>query len=67
MSLASIFTRELIDNMVDCCHQILDHRDARIPTQMLDAQMYSCCAIGVDGLRPDGKPGNVLYSDEKAK
>lgn len=62
---AFTFSRELIDNVVDCCHQILERRDARIPTQMLGAQMYSCCAIGADGLRLDGKPGNVLYADEK--
>ena len=60
------FPQALIDNVVDCCHQILEHRDARIPTEMLGSQMYSCCPIGPDGLRLDGKPGNVLYSPEKA-
>lgn len=59
------FSRELLDNVADCCRMILEHRDARIPTQMLGAEMYSCCPIGTDGLRLDGKPGNVLYSDSK--
>ena len=56
---------ELIDNVVDCCHQILEHKDAHIPTKMLGAEMYSCHEIGADGLRLDGKPGNVLYADDK--
>lgn len=59
------FPKELIDNVLDCCSQILEHKDAHIPTNMLGATMYSCCAIGADTLRLDGKPGNVLYSYEK--
>lgn len=59
------FSRELLDNVAECCRRILAHRDAHIPTQMLGAEMYSCCPIGPDGLRLDGKPGNVLYSDSK--
>lgn len=59
------FPKELIDNVLDCCEKILRHEDAHIPTNMLGATMYSCCPIGEDALRLDGKPGNVLYSDEK--
>jgi len=59
------FSMELIDNVVDCCHQILERKDAHIPTKMLGAEMYSCYEIGTDGLRLDGKPGNVLYADDK--
>jgi len=60
-----VFPKELIDNVLQCCEQILNHTDAHIPTAMLGAQMYSCCPIGADTLRLDGKPGNVLYSEEK--
>lgn len=61
------FSRELIDNVADCCLRILSRTDDRIPTNMLGAEMYSCCPIGPDGLRLDGKPGNVLYSDDKVE
>ena len=64
---AFVFSMELIDNVLACCEKILRHEDAHIPTNMLGAQMYSCCPIGEDTLRLDGKPGNVLYSDEKVK
>ena len=59
------FPKELIDNVLECCRMILNREDLHIPTQTLGARMYSCCATGPDGLRLDGKPGNVLYSDEK--
>ncbi|MBP3684716.1 MAG: MBL fold metallo-hydrolase [Oscillospiraceae bacterium] len=59
------FPAALIDNVLACCQSILDHTDAHIPVQMLGAQMYSSCPIGADTLRLDGKPGNVLYSEEK--
>lgn len=62
-----VFPKELIDNVLDCCRSILAREDAHIPTQMLGAQMYSCCPIGSDTLRLDGKPGNVLYSEEKVR
>ncbi len=62
---AFVFSRELIDNVLECCDLILQHKDAHIPTKALGDQMYSCCPTGPDGLRLDGKPGNVLYSDEK--
>ncbi len=61
------FPKILIDNVLECCEKILRHEDDHIPTSMLGAQMYSCCPIGPDTLRLDGKPGNILYSDEKAK
>lgn len=59
------FSMELIENVLECCDLILCHQDAHIPTNMLGAQMFSCRPIGPDTLRLDGKPGNVLYSEEK--
>lgn len=59
------FSMELIDNVLECCNLILAREDSHIPTNMLGSQMYSCHPIGADTLRLDGKPGNVLYSDEK--
>lgn len=59
------FPKALIDNVLECCRLILSHQDSHIPTKMLGGEMYSCHPIGADTLRLDGKPGNVLYSDEK--
>lgn len=61
------FPMELIDNVLECCNLILGRKDSHIPTRMLGSTMYSCHPIGADTLRLDGKPGNVLYSDEKAR
>ncbi len=60
-----VFSKELLDNVLECCNLILTHKDAHIPTSTLGDHMYSCWPTGADGLRVDGKPGNVLYSDEK--
>ncbi len=59
------FPKALLDNVLECCDLILARKDARIPTSTLGDQMYSCWPTGSDGLRLDGKPGNVLYSEEK--
>lgn len=59
------FPKELLDNVLECCDLILSRQDAHIPTKTLGAEMYSCWPTGADGLRLDGKPGNVLYSEEK--
>lgn len=61
------FPKELLDNVLECCKLILAGKDAAIPTQSLGAQMLSCHPTGPDGLRLDGKPGNVLYSLEKVR
>lgn len=59
------FPMELIENVLECCERILRREDARIPTKTLGAEMFSCWPTGPDGLRLDGRPGNVLYSEEK--
>ena len=61
------FPQELLDNVVLCCRRILSREDDHIPTKMLGAEMFSCCPLDELGLRTDGKPGNVLYSEEKVQ
>lgn len=34
---------------------------------MLSQEMFSCCPIDESGLRVDGKQGNIMYRDEKAR
>ncbi len=62
---AFVFPKALLDNVLECCKLILAGQDAHIPTSTLGDRMYSCWPTGPDGLRLDGKPGNVLYSEEK--
>ena len=60
------FQKEIIDNVLECCHKILAHEDEHIPTNMLGHDLYSATALGADMLRLDGKQGNVLYREDKA-
>ena len=61
------FTMELIDNVLESCDRILARKDAHLWVHIIGEWMYSANAIGEDELRLDGKPGNVLYSEEKVK
>lgn len=61
------FDKSIIDNALECCNLILSHADAHIPTTMLSQEMFSCCPIDESGLRIDGKQGNIMYRDEKAR
>ena len=61
------FTMELIDNVLESCDRVLAHEDAHLWVHVIGEWMYSANAIGEDEMRLDGKPGNVLYSEEKVK
>lgn len=61
------FTMELLENVLDCCDRILDHKDAHIAVHMFGEDLFSANALGEKELRLDGKPGNVLYTDEKVR
>ena len=47
--------------------RILAGTDAHLAVHMLGEDLLSANAIGENELRLDGKPGNVLYSEEKAR
>lgn len=61
------FTMELLENVLECCDRILAGTDARQPVHMLGEDLLSANALGEDELRLDGKPGNILYTPEKAR
>ncbi|MBR6206545.1 MAG: MBL fold metallo-hydrolase [Oscillospiraceae bacterium] len=61
------FTMELLENVLECCDRILAGTDAHLAVHMLGEDLLSANAIGENELRLDGKPGNILYSEEKAR
>ena len=61
------FSLELLENVLECCDLILAGKDAHLSVHMLGEDLYSAHALGEDELRLDGKPGNILYSDEKVR
>lgn len=57
--------KDLLDNVIECCHLILSHQDDHVPVTLFDYQLYA--AKATDGQkRLDGKEGNILYALEKA-
>jgi glyoxylase-like metal-dependent hydrolase (beta-lactamase superfamily II) len=59
-------TKELLDNVLDCCDLILDQKDDRQPVEMFGKTLYAAKRT-VSGRRTDGKEGNIIYAPEKAK
>ena len=60
------YPMELLENVLESCDLILTHKDAHLAVHMFGEDLYSAHPIKEDGMRIDGKPGNVLYADEKA-
>ncbi|MBR3396704.1 MAG: MBL fold metallo-hydrolase [Lachnospiraceae bacterium] len=59
------YPMELLENVLESCDLILEHKDAHLAVHMFGEDLYSAHAIKEDGMRVDGKPGNVLYADDK--
>ena len=59
------YPMELLENVLESCDLILTHKDAHLAVHMFGEDLYSAHAIKEDGMRVDGKPGNVLYADDK--
>ena len=60
-----VFSCELINSIIECCDEILARKDEAIPMTGLDGRP-SLCAHAMDFIhgRKDGKPGNIVYSEE---
>ena len=61
------FAMDLLENVLECCDMILSRKDARLAVHMFGEELFSAKALGEDGLRLDGRPGNILYSVEKVR
>ncbi len=57
--------KELLDNCIACCRDILDGCDAKQPTYFEDIPVLSARPIDGNNQRADGKEGNILYTEDK--
>lgn len=57
--------KELLDNVIECCQDILNGTDAAQPTYFGSIPVLSARPVGEAHQRLDGKQGNILYIEEK--
>lgn len=60
--------KELLDNVIACCDEILAGTDDHVPTRMHGFDLFAAKRPAHNGHgRADGKEGNILYATDKAK
>lgn len=59
-------SKDMLDNVIDCCEKIINHADEHHPVQVYGITLYEA-VTRINGLRRDGKHGNVIYAEEKRK
>lgn len=58
----------LLDNVIACCDDILQHKDDHIPTDVFKEQgFFIAKKKNENGERCDGIQGNIIYRHDKAK
>lgn len=57
--------KELLDNVIECCEDILNGTDAAQPTHFREMAVLSARPVGERNQRLDGKQGNILYVEAK--
>lgn len=57
-------TPRVLEDNIENCEKILAGTDAHIPSQMMDHICYWACPINENGLRTDGKEGNIRYTED---
>lgn len=56
----------LLDNVIDCCNDVLEEKDDHIPKDYLGKKgFYLAKCVNEKGDRIDGKEGNIIYNGEK--
>ena len=60
------FTPALIDSVIECCDEIMERTDEKLPMTGFDGRP-SLCAHSMDFIhgRKDGKPGNIVYAEDR--
>ncbi len=59
-------SKDLLDHVMGCCREILDHTDDHHPVHMFGRTLYEAKET-VSGRRKDGGYGNVIYAVDKQK
>lgn len=57
--------KELLDNVIACCRDILAGSDAAQETHFEDIPVLSARPVDAQNQRIDGKQGNILYTEDK--
>lgn len=57
--------KELLDNVIDCCRDILNGTDVAQRTSFHGLPVLSARPVGAQNQRLDGKQGNILYTEDK--
>lgn len=57
-------SKDLLDHVMDCCRDILNHTDDHHPIQMFGGTLYEA-KERINGNRKDGGYGNVIYAADK--
>ncbi len=61
-------SKELLDNVIDCCDLILSGKDDHVPVIVHGVELFACHEPNANGHgRKDGKEGNIMYSLDKVK
>lgn len=58
--------KRLLDNVLECCDEILAHKDDHHPVAMYSETLYEA-KLSNRGVREDGKKGNIIYKEEKRR
>jgi len=57
--------KELLDNVIECCHKILAHSDAHQKVEFKGKPLFSAKLLGEDLFPLDKSEGNLLYRQDK--
>lgn len=58
--------KDLLDNVIECCQLILDHKDDHVPVSMHGYNLFAAKKTN-HFRRVDGKEGNILYALDKVR
>lgn len=58
--------KELLDEVIACSQLILSHQDDHMPIEMYGRTLYAAKAMS-GGQRSDGRYGNIIYAQDKAR
>lgn len=57
---------DLLDNVIDCCNDVIEGKDDRIPKDYLGKEgFFMAKKVNSDGSRNDGKEGNIVYDGDR--
>ena len=62
-----VSNKDLLDNVIECCHLIIEGKDDHEPIEFHRYKLFAAKNTNNDHGRADGKEGNIMYALEKVK